>query len=253
MNRIRAKAQAQGHRFKPYVPVPGREPPRPQAKQEAATYLRPSVGSPRESGFEPAIEPLLKGISRDDEDRRLWILLAEAYLRLNRPYKAAVGYLRALELSPKDDQGWIGLGRVLGMLDEFPAAAAVLERATPLPPQLIDAWVVRGMVLEALHNLAEASKSFAKVLELRPDHRLAAAKRQELEAKLGPSPAPTAPPTDSARAGTSSEQARSAATTSERDILDAMEVELPPVGAAPEPSKSASAPPPKQAATLVPP
>ena len=252
MNRIRAKAQAQGHRFKPYVPVPGRKPPTPQAKQEAATYLRTSVGFLRESRFEPAIEPLLKGISRDDEDRRLWILLAEAYLRLNRPYKAAVGYLRALELSPKDDQGWIGLGRVLGMLDELPAAAAVLERATLLHPQLIDAWVERGMVLEALQNLAEASKSFAKVLELRPDHRLAAAKRQELESKLGRSPAPTAPPTDSARAATPSEQARPAETTSERDILDEMENAFTLEATAPEPSKSAAAPPPKQAETLFP-
>ena len=251
MNRIRAKAQAQGHRFKPYVPVPGRKPPTPQAKQEAATYLRTSVGFLRESRFEPAIEPLLKAISRDDEDRRLWILLAEAYLRLNRPYKAAVGYLRALELSPKDDQGWIGLGRVLGMLDELPAAAAVLERATLLHPQLIDAWVERGMVLEALQNLAEASKSFAKVLELRPDHRLAAAKRQELESKLGRSPAPTAPPTDSARAATPSEQARPAETTSERDILDEMENAFTLEATAPEPSKSA-VPPPKHAETLLP-
>src|SRR5437899_7462468 len=149
VDRIRAKAQAQGHRFKPYVPVPGRKPPTPQAKQEAATYLRTSVGFLRESRFEPAIEPLLKGTSRDDEDRRLWILLAEAYLRLNRRYKAAVGYLRALELSTKDGQGWIGLGRVLGMLDELAAAAAVLERATLLHPQLGDTWVERCMVLES--------------------------------------------------------------------------------------------------------
>src|SRR2546426_10717763 len=97
MNRIRAKAQAQGHRFKPYVPVPGRKPPTPQAKQEAATFLQTAVGFLRESRFEPAIEPLLKGISRDDEDRRLWILLAEAYLRLNRPYKAAGRAFPALQ------------------------------------------------------------------------------------------------------------------------------------------------------------
>src|SRR3989441_7309869 len=162
------------------------------------------------SRLRPDIDPLLKGFSRDDEDRRLWILLAEAYLRLNKPYKAAVGYLRALELSPKDDQGWIGLGRILGVLDDLPAAAAVLERATMLHPELVDTWVERGMVLEALQNLTEASKSFAKVLELRPDHRLAAVKRQELESKLGPNPAPTAPPTDSALATMVTEQARPA-------------------------------------------
>src|SRR2546428_12248295 len=122
----------------------------------------------RATRFKAAIKPRLKAITRDDEDRRLWILLAETYLRLNKPYKAAVGYLRALELSPKDDQGWIGLGRVPGMLDEFPAAAAGLERA-PLPhPPLVDTWGERGMVLEGLPNLTEASKNFAKVLELLP-------------------------------------------------------------------------------------
>src|SRR3989475_4474413 len=113
MDRIRAKAQAQGHRFKPYVPVPGRKPPTPQAKQEAATFRRTSVGFLRESRFEPAIEPALKGSTRDVEDRPLWILPPEAYLRLNRPYKAAGGYLRALELRPEDDPRWDGTGRGL--------------------------------------------------------------------------------------------------------------------------------------------
>ena len=249
VDRIRAKAQAQGHRFKPYVPAPGRKPPTPQAKQEAATYLQTAVGFLRESRFEQAIEPLLKGISRDDEDRRSWILLAEAYLRLNRPYKAAVGYLRALELSPKDDQGWIGLGRILGVLDDLPGAAAVLERATMLHPLLVDTWVERGMVLEALQNLAEASKSFAKVLELRPDHRLASVKRQELESKLRPTPAPTESSAVAAPAATPTEPSNPSMTAHERDILDEMENAFTLEATAPEPSKAVRAPPPKAAET----
>src|SRR2546425_8951482 len=89
MDRIRAKAQAQGHRFKPYVPAPGRKPPTPQAKQEAATYLQTAVGFLRESRFEQAIELLLKGISRDDEDRRLWGLPPGTRFRPHKPYKTA--------------------------------------------------------------------------------------------------------------------------------------------------------------------
>src|SRR2546428_12881507 len=123
VDRIRAKAQAQGHRFKPYVPVPGRKPPTPQAKQEAATYLRTSVGFLRESRFEPAIEPLLKGISRDDEDRRLWILLAEAYLRLNRPYKAAGRYFSPPRLTPQQSRGWVRPRRVPRQLCHMTPAA----------------------------------------------------------------------------------------------------------------------------------
>src|SRR3989449_2977162 len=110
VDRIRAKAQAQGHRFKPYVPVPGRKPPTPQAKQEAATFLQTAVGFLRESRFEPAIEPLLKGISRDDEDRRFWVPLPGADFRLNKPYKTAVGYLPPPPPSPNDDPGWVGTG-----------------------------------------------------------------------------------------------------------------------------------------------
>src|SRR2546428_1850420 len=201
----------------------------------------------RATRFKAAIKPRLKAITRDDEDRRLWILLAEAYLRLNKPYKAAVGYLRALELSPKDDQGWIGRGRILGVLDDLPAAAAVLERATMLHPELVDTWVERGMVLEALQNLTEASKSFAKVLELRPDHRLAAVKRQELEAQLGPRPPPPPPSAASARAVTPTEQASPPETTAERGILDEMENAFTLEATAPQPPRPNAAPPPKQA------
>src|SRR5438876_1035231 len=101
---IRAKAEGAGHRFKPYVRASDRKAPTPTAKQEAAKHLQDAVALLRETRFEDSIDPLLKAIARDDEDRRSWILLAEAYLRLGRPYKSAVGYLRALELSPKDEQ-----------------------------------------------------------------------------------------------------------------------------------------------------
>src|SRR5205807_8969955 len=106
-----------------------------------------AVSLPRERRFEEAIEPRLKAIARDDENRPPWILLGEAYLRVDRPYKAAVAYLRSLELSPRDEQAWLGLGRVLRFLDELPTAATVLERATRIRPEHADTWVERGLVL----------------------------------------------------------------------------------------------------------
>src|SRR5206468_3602314 len=134
--------------------------------------------------FEEAIEPLLKAIARDDENRPPWILLGEAYLRVDRPYKAAVAYLRSLELSPKDEQAWLGLGRVLRFIDELPTAAAVLERATRIRPEHADTWVERGLVLASMQKLPEALRSFGKALDIRPDHRIALAKRTEVEAML---------------------------------------------------------------------
>src|SRR2546426_114971 len=82
---IRAKAQGQGHRFKPYVRASDRKATTPAAKQEAAKHLQDAVALLRETRFEDSIDPLLKAIARDDEDRRAWILLAESYLRLPPP------------------------------------------------------------------------------------------------------------------------------------------------------------------------
>ncbi|HEX9339958.1 MAG TPA: ATPase domain-containing protein [Thermoplasmata archaeon] len=184
IDQIRTKAQADGQRFQPYVPGKARPPPTDRGRREAEGSLESAVSLLRDRRFDDAIEPLLKAISRDDEDRRSWILLAEAYLRTERPYKAAVGYLRSLELSPSDEQAWLGLARVLKAIDDLPTAAAVLDRASRINPAHADTWAERGAVLESLQNLSEAMKSFARVLELKPDHRGALAKRQELEAKV---------------------------------------------------------------------
>ena len=218
---IRAKAQGEGHRFKPYVRSGDRKAPTPAAKQDAAKHLQDAVVLLRETRFEDSIDPLLKAIARDDEDRRSWILLAEAYLRLGRPYKSAVGYLRALELSPKDEQAWLGLGRVLRMLGDVPTASAVLDRAALIHPNHAETWVERGLTFESLQNLAEAARSFAKVLELRPDHRLAQEKSQEIESKIADTKASLAPPKTALQAtstapvstGPTAEEER------ERDIL----------------------------------
>src|SRR2546428_4906969 len=67
---IRAKAQGEGHRFKPDVRSSDRKAPTPAAKQEAAKHLQDAVALLRETRFEDSIDPLLKAIARDDEDRR---------------------------------------------------------------------------------------------------------------------------------------------------------------------------------------
>ena len=221
---IRAKAQGEGHRFKPYVRSSDRKAPTPAARQEAAKYLQDAVALLRETRFEDSIDPLLKSIARDDEDRRSWILLAEAYLRLGRPYKSAVGYLRALELSPKDEQAWLGLGRVLRMLGDVPTAATILDRAALIHPSHAETWVERGLIFESLQNLPEAARSFAKVLELRPDHRLAQEKSQEIESKMAESRA-AAPPKAAPEGSTAVAESMgpTAEEERERDILDEME------------------------------
>lgn len=184
LERIRAKAHQEGHRFKPYVRSKSHKGPGPMDQEESGLQLDIAVSLLRERRFEEAIEPLLKAIARDDENRRPWILLGEAYLRVDRAYKAAVAYFRALELSPKDEQAWLGLGRVLRFLDELPTAAKVLEHATRVHPEHADTWAERGLVLASMQKLPEALRSLGKALDLRPDHRAALAKRAEVEALL---------------------------------------------------------------------
>src|SRR6058998_3749778 len=222
---IRAKAQGEGHRFKPYVRSSDRKAPNAVAEREAAKHLHDAVALLREMRFADAIEPLLKSISRDDEDRRPWILLAEAYLRLGRPYKSAVGYLRALELSPKDEQAWLGLGRVLRMLGDVPTAATILDRAALIHPSHAETWVERGLIFESLQNLPQAARSFAKVLELRPDHRLAQEKSQEIESKIAQikASAEATEPTPEVSHAIPGSTGPTAEEERERDILDEME------------------------------
>ena len=225
---IRAKAQGEGHRFKPYVRSSDRKAPTEAAKREAAKHLHDSVALLREMRFADAIEPLLKSISRDDEDRRAWVLLAEAYLRLGRPYKSAVGYLRALELSPNDEQAWLGLGRVLRMLGDTQTAAAVLDRATLIHPTHAETWMERGLIFEWLQNLPEAAVSFGKVLALRPEHRLAQEKAQEIGPKIAQRRASSAAPVSTVEIAPAAAESSgpTAEEERERDILDEMEEEF---------------------------
>jgi KaiC/GvpD/RAD55 family RecA-like ATPase/tetratricopeptide (TPR) repeat protein len=184
VDRIRGKAQEEGQRFKPYVRGKPRPATTPRTKEEFALQLDVGVALLRDRRFEDAVEPLLKAIARDDEDRRPWILLGETYLRIERPYKAAVAYLRALELSPRDEHAWLGLGRVLRSLKELSLAAAVLERSTRIHPEHADSWAEHGLVLADMDDLPVARRSLEKALELRPDHRVARAKQAEVEASM---------------------------------------------------------------------
>src|SRR5207245_11330040 len=85
-------------------------------------------------------------------------------------------------------------------------------------------WVERGLIFEALQNLPEAALSFAKVLELRPDHRLAQEKSQEIESKMAESRA-AAPPKAAPEGSTAVAESMgpTAEEERERDILDEME------------------------------
>jgi KaiC/GvpD/RAD55 family RecA-like ATPase/Flp pilus assembly protein TadD len=169
-DRFRERATASGQRFKPYSAERSRTPERPQDKAAVTRQLESAARAFRDKRYETAVEHLLRAISKDDRDPRSWALLGEAYLRCDRPFKAAVGYLQALDLEPRNSVAWLGLSRALKATGDLAGAREVLDRTITINPDLTEAWSDRGQVLEALNEKAEAAKSFAKALELRPDH-----------------------------------------------------------------------------------
>lgn len=190
-DRLRERATSSGQRFKPYVASRPRVSERPEDRVTVTRQLESAARAFREKHYETAVEHLLKAIAKDDGDARSWALLGQAYLRCDRPYKAAVGYLRALELEPRNASAWLGLARVLKGLGDLEAAREVLDGTVRASPDLTEAWAERGQVLEALNDRAEAAKSFAKALELKPDHRTA---RERYEKLAPPEPAPEPTP-----------------------------------------------------------
>lgn len=182
--RLAKDAAAVNARFKRYAPRPGRKPPTAEGRKAIAKHLESAVAALREKRFELAIEELLKALAKDDEDPRTWILLGGTYLRLERPFKAAVGFLRAAELDPGNENAWLGLARSFKAVDDLPGALEVLDRLVQLRGDRAEVWSERGSVLEALQNLSEAVKSFAKALELKPGHMISRERYEALAPKV---------------------------------------------------------------------
>ena len=180
--RLGKDASAAGQRFKRYTPPAGRKPTTPDARKAAPKHLESAVAALQEKRFEDAIEQLLKALSKDDEDVRTWTLLGGTYLRLDRPFKGAVGFLRAAELDPANENAWLGLARSFKAVQDLSGALEVLDWLVQLHPDRAEAWSERGLVLEALQNPSEAARSYGKALEFKPDHKVARERHDALVA-----------------------------------------------------------------------
>lgn len=246
-DRITSRAADSGQRFKPYGGGRARTAKTEEARKLVAKQLESAARAFRERRFDAAIDHLLKAIAKEDGDPRSWILLGEAYLRLERPYKAAVGYLRALELDPDNDNAWLGLARSLRAMDDLDAALVVLDRSVASNPAITEAWSERGIVLESLNRPVDAAKSFQKALELRPDHptaRVGFERLSPMAQEMVPVPPPeTTPPPASAPETPQPERAgpSSVPSTPEED-------DLPDFADLAEMSRPATTPPPKEGA-----
>lgn len=182
-DRLVKDAAAAGERFKPYRPTGHARPLSAEAKKAITRSLQEAATAIKEKRLEQAAHEILKAIARDDTDARTWALLGGTYLRLNRPYKAAVGFMRALELDPESQQAGLGLARAFRAAGDLPGCRQVLDQVVASHPHSADSWAERGLALEDLHDLPEAVRSYDMALKVNPDHR-AAKERQGALAPL---------------------------------------------------------------------
>ncbi len=183
-DRLAQLAEAKGQRFKPYSSAKARKPLTQESEKNVAHNLDAAVTAFREKHYDTSLEHLLKAIAKDDSDARSWLLLAESYLRLEKPFKAGVGFLRALDLHPKDPKAWLGLGRTLRTAGDCALAVEAIDRTIAVRPNLAEAWSERGLAQEGVENLPEAVKSYSRALELKSDHKVARERRDALQTRL---------------------------------------------------------------------
>jgi KaiC/GvpD/RAD55 family RecA-like ATPase len=183
-DRLGQVAEAKGQRFKPYSSSKPRKPLTSEAEKNVAHSLDSAVSAFREKKYDVSLDHLLKAIAKDDADPRSWLLLAESYLRMDKPFKAGVAFLRALDLHPRDPKAWLGLGRTLRTVGDSALAVEAIDRTIALRPTLAEAWSERGLAEESLSNLPEAVKSYSRALELKSDHKVARERHDALQTQL---------------------------------------------------------------------
>ncbi len=191
--RLRQDAEAAEERFTPYRPTEPRKAESVDARKVAAEALALAVRAFKEQRFEATVQHLTKVLAKDESDPRVWNLLGASYLRLGRPYKAAVGFIRALELDIANGSAWLGLSRAFAAAGDSRGSLEVLDRTVQVAPDMPEAWLERGLILESLQNLSEAVKSFSNALRLKPDHPRARERYEALAAATAeelPSPKP---------------------------------------------------------------
>jgi predicted Zn-dependent protease len=100
-------------------------------------------------------------------------LLALVRAGQNRLEDAVQLIARALALLPGQPKMLFNYGKMLAVLGRDPEAVKALEAAAVALPDYAEAWNTLAQVQRRMGNLADAEKSFRKVLALQPGHLLA--------------------------------------------------------------------------------
>jgi predicted TPR repeat methyltransferase/Flp pilus assembly protein TadD len=119
---------------------------------------------------------LLASLERDDRDPSRWLSLAGLYRAANEDVEAERAFRRAIDLDPSLDDAWVGLGILKFQQRRLPSAVEALCRAIDLGSSNV---AVHACLAEALYlqgDIAGASKSYARQVEITPNEAKIVAK-----------------------------------------------------------------------------
>lgn len=120
-----------------------------------------------------AIEVLERGLVVFKDNRKLIYNLAKYYFRVNN-YGKTVEYTgNYLKQDKKNKYAYYLGGAAFYQMFDYKNAADFLENAVRLDPNFVNAHLALAMVYKKKGDLAEALRSFERVLALEPDNKIA--------------------------------------------------------------------------------
>ena len=115
---------------------------------------------------EGAVRSYSRALEANPNHHRLWLLLGNAYQKLNRLEAAESAYQKTLDIRPHTSEAHSNLGVILVLRGEYQRALEHLDRATELRPDYPEAWMNRGVALANQGETGDAIDSLRRAIEL---------------------------------------------------------------------------------------
>ncbi|CAM1510770.1 Fc.00g082830.m01.CDS01 [Cosmosporella sp. VM-42] len=117
-----------------------------------------------------AIEYLEMAVKSDSSMAENWYLLARAYIKCQRYYKAYKALQSAARREPRSPSIWLTIGRLYFLVNQYRDSQHALDVAIQLNPYLFETWYNLGVLYDHSGSQPEdAADAFNNCLELDPD------------------------------------------------------------------------------------
>ncbi len=150
--------------------------------------------------YEKAIETIEEAIQKDPENARLYQILGDFYVYMNRFADAEVNYRKVVQYSKPGFTGpHLALGYVLAMQEKYPEAVEEFKKVLLLQPNMPTALYYLGSCYDVMGQRDKAMEYFQKCAEIRSPYQKKA--KQELARLRLLSTREGKPPTSSSKDG----------------------------------------------------